>query len=33
LPSRASEAQQRLFELLETEPARATTPISRAASY
>lgn len=33
LPSRASDAQQRLLELLETETASATIPISRAASY
>ena len=33
LPSRASDAQQRLLELLETVPASATVPISRAASY
>jgi DNA-binding transcriptional MerR regulator len=33
LPSRASDAQQRLLELVETEQATATIPASRAGSY
>ena len=33
LPSRASDAQQRLLELVETEQARATTPVAPAANY